>query len=93
MKKKYSTKWAFYLLNTIDFSSYVKGSGIPHIYYSDYKSQNIGVPNPNEQQKIAACLSSLDDVITAQTQKIELLEQHKKGMLQGLFPNVNEVTF
>jgi type I restriction enzyme S subunit len=46
--------------------------------------------NKSEQQKIAACLSSLDDLITAQTQKIELLEQHKKGLVQGLFPNVND---
>ena len=44
----------------------------------------------NEQQRIASCLSSLDDVINAQTQKIELLQQHKKGLLQGLFPNINE---
>jgi type I restriction enzyme S subunit len=42
-----------------------------------------------EQQKIAACLSSLDDLIAAQSQKIELLEQHKKGMVQGLFPMEN----
>jgi type I restriction enzyme S subunit len=47
-------------------------------------------PLMKEQQKIASCLSSLDDVITAQTQKIELLEQHKKGLLQGLFPNVHD---
>jgi type I restriction enzyme S subunit len=43
----------------------------------------------SEQQKIAACLSSLDDLIAAQTQKIELLEQHKKGLVQGLFPMEN----
>lgn len=85
-EQKYLFEWAYYLLNTIDFSSYVKGSGIPHIYYSDYKSQNIGVPQPAEQQKIAACLSSLDDLIAAQAEKIELLKQHKKGLLQGLFP-------
>ncbi len=89
-ENKYQIEWAYYLLNTIDFSSYVKGSGIPHIYYSDYKSQNIGVPKPKEQQKIADCLSSLDDLIQAQEQKIALLEQHKKGLLQGLFPNVHD---
>ncbi|MFN4006440.1 MAG: restriction endonuclease subunit S [Chitinophagaceae bacterium] len=46
--------------------------------------------NKSEQQKIASCLSSLDDTINAQTQKIELLEQQKKGLLQGLFPMENE---
>lgn len=89
-EKKYHIEWAYYLLNTIDFSSYVKGSGIPHIYYSDYKSQNIGVPKPDEQQKIAACLSSLDEVITAESQKLEMLKDHKKGLLQNLLPQAGE---
>jgi type I restriction enzyme S subunit len=42
--------------------------------------------NPKEQQKIASCLSSLDDLITAQTEKIAQLKLHKKGLMQGLFP-------
>lgn len=47
--------------------------------------------NPLEQQKIADCLSSLDDLITAQSQKIEALKEHKKGLMQGLFPNITEI--
>jgi len=43
-----------------------------------------------EQQKIASCLSSLDTLITAQTEKIEQLQQHKKGLMQGLFPKIND---
>lgn len=43
-----------------------------------------------EQQKIAACLSSLDELITAQAEKIEQLQQHKKGLMQGLFPKNDE---
>ena len=50
---------------------------------SDFK---ISVPSLREQQKIAACLTSLDDRITAQRQKIEALKLHKKGLMQGLFP-------
>lgn len=43
-----------------------------------------------EQQKIALCLSALDELIMAQTDKTEQLQQHKKGLMQGLFPkNVN----
>ena len=46
--------------------------------------------NPNEQQKIASCLSSLDALITAQAEKIEQLKLHKKGLMQGLFPRLTD---
>lgn len=46
--------------------------------------------NPKEQQKIANCLSSLDEVINAETEKLELLQNHKKGLLQQLFPQEGE---
>ena len=44
-----------------------------------------------EQQRIADCLSSLDELITAQIQKIDLLKEHKKGLMQQLFPRIDEV--
>lgn len=88
--KSFNLHWIYYLLNTIDFSSYIKGSGIPHIYYSDYKNEEVFVPKPQEQQKIASCLSSLDEVIEAHNQKLELLQEHKKGLMQNLFPQERE---
>ena len=50
----------------------------------------ISLPSKKEQEKIADCLSSLDDLITAQAEKIEQLKLHKKGLMQGLFPKVND---
>jgi type I restriction enzyme S subunit len=49
------------------------------------------VPKPAEQQRIAACLTSLDDLITAEAQKHEALKAHKKGLMQQLFPFPEEV--
>lgn len=43
-----------------------------------------------EQQKIADCLSSIDNLITNQTKKLESLRLHKKGLMQQLFPNFSE---
>lgn len=89
-KKQYDLVWLYYLLNTVDFSVYVKGAGIPHIYYSDFKNENVPVPTPKEQQKIASCLASLDDLIESHNQKLDLLKDHKKGLMQNLFPQQGE---
>ena len=43
-----------------------------------------------EQQKIASCLSSLDEVIAAHSQKLDLLKDHKKGLMQNFFPSAGE---
>lgn len=51
----------------------------------------IPLPRLPEQQKIADCLSSLDDLITAQAQKLDTLKTHKKGLMQQLFPALDEV--
>ncbi|MCH8558448.1 MAG: restriction endonuclease subunit S [Balneolia bacterium] len=48
----------------------------------------IHLPSLNEQQKISSCLSAVDELITAQQEKIEQLKQHKKGLMQGLFPKI-----
>ena len=49
------------------------------------------LPTVPEQHHIAACLSSLDALITAETEKHEALKTHKKGLMQQLFPSLDEV--
>ncbi len=48
-------------------------------------------PSFLEQKKIANCLSSIDDAISVQTQKLEALKAHKKGLIQQLFPTLEEL--
>lgn len=50
----------------------------------------IWVPKKEEQQKIADCLSSLDELIDAEDVKLEALQQHKNGLMQELFPAKGE---
>ncbi len=45
-----------------------------------------------EQQKIADCLSSLDDLINAHVKKLEALKSHKKGLMQQLFPSMDDIS-
>jgi len=41
-----------------------------------------------EQQKIADCLNSLDDLIAAEGRKLEALRRHKQGLMQQVFPSL-----
>ncbi|MEK6804661.1 MAG: restriction endonuclease subunit S [Nitrospirota bacterium] len=61
------------------------------LYYDDFARITLRCPPPAEQQRIADCLTSLDDLITAQTQKHEALKTHKKGLMQQIFPSPEEV--
>lgn len=51
-----------------------------------FESFTFLIPSKQEQQKIAECLSSLDALISAQSSKVEALKQHKKALMQQLFP-------
>ncbi len=64
------------------------GIGAGKIGLEELKELILYIPRSGEeQQKIASCLSAVDELITAQQEKIEQLQQHKKGLMQGLFPN------
>ena len=74
-----------YLLETFDFSQYVNGSGIPHIYFKDYSEQEVFVPSLPEQRQIASYFTSLDHQISAQSSKISKLKQIKSACLDQMF--------
>ncbi|MGL5423305.1 MAG: restriction endonuclease subunit S [Serratia fonticola] len=56
----------------------------------DFMSLPLPVSTPEEQQKIADCLSSLDELLSAEIQKLDILKTHKKGLMQQLFPREGE---
>jgi len=69
-----------------------------NIQKKDIENYIINIPpTQQEQQKIADTFSSLDNLIEAYNKKLELLKQHKKGLMQKLFPKdgakVPEVRF
>jgi type I restriction enzyme S subunit len=62
-------------------------SARPNLSLSDLREMEFCIPSLPEQQRIASCLSGLDALITAETQKLETLKIHKKGLMQQLFPS------
>jgi type I restriction enzyme S subunit len=64
----------------------ITGTKVSSISKSNITKTIIITPEFFEQQKIADCLSSLDELIAAEEKKLEALKMHKKGLMQGLFP-------
>lgn len=60
---------------------------VPIVNKSLFSSVLLPVPKRNEQERIATCLSSLDDLISAQSDRLSALQTHKQGLLQQLFPS------
>jgi len=57
------------------------------LYPTQLEKLNLAVPPTHEeQQNIADCLTSLDDLIRAQGERIAALKAHKTGLMQQLFP-------
>ena len=74
-----------------DLGRYVTGAAPPKLTLGKLKTIPIPIPSsPAEQQKIADCLGSMDDLIAAEGRKLEVLRQHKQGLMQQLFPQAGE---
>lgn len=88
IKKNYNPIFLSYLLN---FSKYsiirlVSGSSVKHIYNKDLKTLKFKFPeNIEEQNKIVAFLTAIDDKIELIKNQIESSHQFKKGLLQQMF--------
>jgi type I restriction enzyme S subunit len=82
----------FALSNASDRIALLAGrQAVPIINKSLFSSVRLLVPSLPEQQRIADCLTSLDDLIAAEIGKLDTLKTHKRGLMQQLFPRVGEV--
>ena len=86
------SRFLFYIMDrNAYFLSFDDGVKQTNLRKSDVLEFPFRIPtDPVEQTKIASCLSALDELITAQQEKIAQLQQHKKGLMQGLFPKIND---
>lgn len=80
----------FYYLEHLNLNRLIYGSGQPLITGGQLKILPILLPIESERNKIAICLSSLDELIASQCQKLDALKTHKKGLMQQLFPSPEE---
>ena len=93
-KPRLLSNWFLYhlLQNTKPhFERAATGSTIKTIGLQFFADLAFRVPSLSEQQRIADCLSSLDKLIDAETKKLEALRNHKKGLMQQLFPTPEDL--
>ncbi len=87
-KAQLDSKYFYYMYGTyfwVDYVEIVKtNSGIPHISNGDIKNFRFPFPPLPEQQKIAAILTSVDEVIEKTQAQINKLKGLKTGMMQEL---------
>jgi type I restriction enzyme, S subunit len=89
-EKVIDTLWLFYMLGYLNLNQYATGQAQPGLSVKNLEQVELAISKSiEEQKKIADTLSSIDELIKAQNQKIEALKLHKKGLLQGLFPDLN----
>lgn len=86
-----NNRFIFSYINTDEYISYITSiqrgnANQSNIAVTDLFKYRIFITSHDEQGKIAECLSSVDELITAQTDKIAALKDHKKGLMQKLFP-------
>lgn len=83
--KNSDIKYIYYLLENFNFEKYKIGTGIPHIYFSDYSKHTVNIPSLDEQKKISSFLNVIDSEINNIELKISLLKKQKKSYLQKMF--------
>ena len=92
--KKAERDFLYYSITAPSSQSYfvdnAAGSGVQNLNADIIKALPVCFPSPAEQQKIAECLSSVDELMAAQARKVDVLKTHKKGLMQQLFPREGE---
>lgn len=89
--QEYNYEYVYYLVtyNTKTLKQLAGQTAVPIITKKSFEEFEVyTIENYDEQQKIADCLSSLDELIEATSRKVEILKEHKKGLMQQLFPKI-----
>ena len=87
---KYTQNIVESYLNMINLQDFLTGMAQPKLNRAKLDIIPISLPEEEEQQKISDFLSETDTIIKEQSNKVEQLKVHKKGLMQGLFPSLEE---
>lgn len=87
-----NSRFIFSNLNTEKYQKFIASisrgnANQANIAVKDLMNFKLHLPSPMEQQRIADCLSSIDELIKSENRRLEELKKHKNGLMQQLFPS------
>lgn len=87
MKPKPSNDFNFFyqVLENINYIPYNSGTAQPKLNVESVKKITLIIPKYKEQRKIGVLLSSIDNKIEKEKEKLMVLKSQKKGFMQGMF--------
>ena len=77
-----------YQLNTskkFEIAKLAQGASVVHVYNDQLKRLKLSIPTIQEQEKIASFFSLIDKKLELEMEKLEKLQDYKKGLLQQMF--------
>ena len=74
-----------YAMEHMNLSKYFTGATIPHIYFKDYRKEELPLPPLYEQRKIAAVLDKVSDLIAKRRQQLDKLDELVKSRFIEMF--------
>lgn len=93
-KNDIHAKFLYYVLSSEIFTSFLNvitaGSTITHLYQKDFVFFKFLAPDYNQQEKIAQCLTNVDELIFQLEKLIEKKRQVKRGTMQTLLNPFSE---
>ena len=90
-KRSVDVDWLFYLLDFMQLNKHATGQAQPGLSVGALEQLPAWKPCEREQTQIASALSAADELIASQEAKVCSLQSHKLGLLQQLFPVLDEV--
>jgi len=85
IKSNYATFFIYLLVCKINWLKYNEATGVPSLNTSSIKGVKVSLPSLAEQEKIADFFSTLDAYLGQKKQRLALLQEYKRGIMQQLF--------
>lgn len=84
-KENYSILYLYYALMAFNFTPYITGMAIPHIYFKDYGKAKLFYPSIEKRIRIASLLHNIDQKLVAEQNLVISLSAQKSYLLRMLF--------